>query len=95
MFHWVKINVSAELPSFLEEGEFIFLPFQVVEVSWIPWFREAQYPRQNTAPGSVARPELKKQFLEEPAAFMEKAMAPHSSTHNKQPVDGYQCRYNR
>ena len=50
------------------------------EVSWIPWFREAQYPRQNTAPGSVARPELKKQFLEEPAAFMEKAMAPHSST---------------
>lgn len=37
------------------------------EVSWIPWFREAQWPRQNTVSGSVARPELNKQFLEEPA----------------------------
>lgn len=27
VFNWVKISVSAELPSFLEEGEFIFLPF--------------------------------------------------------------------
>ena len=40
------------------------------EVSWIPWFREARCPRQNTVPGSVARPELNKQFLEEPAGFL-------------------------
>lgn len=40
------------------------------EVSWIPWCRVAQCPRQNTVPGFVARPELKKQFLEELAGFI-------------------------
>ena len=32
VFYWVKINVSAELPSFLEEGEFVLLPLPASRV---------------------------------------------------------------